>query len=103
MAALAIIEGVGNMPGIAWLEATDAIGDNEAVGKVTLDSFCNFSDPWFSLNNGKGPPLFSVAALPICSRKYRWGVAVIVADDIKESILILLVFPLMFSPIGIGE
>ena len=56
MAALAIIEGVGNMPGIAWLEATDAIGDNEAVGKVTLDSFCNFSDPWFSLNNGKGPP-----------------------------------------------
>ena len=56
MAALAIIEGVGNMPGIAWLEATDAIGDNEAVGKVTLDSFCNFSDPWFSLNNGKGAP-----------------------------------------------
>ena len=56
MAALAIIEGVGNMPGIAWLEATDAIGDNEAVGKVTLDSFCNFSDPWFSLNNGRGPP-----------------------------------------------
>ena len=56
MAALAIIEGVGNMPGIAWLEATDAIGDNEAVGKVTLDSFCNFSDPWFSLNNGMGPP-----------------------------------------------
>ena len=56
MAALAIIEGVGNMPGIAWLEATDAIGDNEAAGKVTLDSFCNFSDPWFSLNNGEGPP-----------------------------------------------
>ena len=56
MAALAIIEGVGNMPGIAWLEATDAIGDNEAVGKVTLDSFCNFSDPCPSLNNGKGAP-----------------------------------------------
>ena len=56
MAALAIIEGVGNMPGIAWLEATDAIGDNEAVGNVTLDSFCNFSDPCPSLNNGKGPP-----------------------------------------------
>ena len=56
MAALAIIEGVGIMPGIAWLEATGAIGDNEAAGNGTLDSFCNFSDPWFSLNNGKGPP-----------------------------------------------
>ena len=56
MAALATIEGVGIMPGISWLEATGAIGNNEAVGKVTLDSFCNFSDPCPSLNNGKGPP-----------------------------------------------
>ena len=56
MAALAIIEGVGIMPGIAWLEATGAIGDNEAAGNGTLDSFCNFSDPCPSLNNGKGAP-----------------------------------------------